>query len=218
MNFGETIGYWYLRFNGFFPLQDFVIHRSIFHGSHNSDADLLAIRHPYVEEDVGGSCNDWDEDHFSSWGMNLATSCICLIVEVKTGPVTNADLNRAFATERLKNSLRRFGVLTSSQIESVVADLAHNRLARHETYCFGKLLISNETTHSRSEMFSNECLHLRLIDAVAFLRNRVRRYQTEKFAARMFFPSDLIQFLAWEATQQSPSSPTSHSEREAFDA
>ncbi len=26
MNYGETLAYWYLRLNGFFPLRNFVLH------------------------------------------------------------------------------------------------------------------------------------------------------------------------------------------------
>ncbi len=61
MNYAETLAYWYLRLNGFFPLNRFVLHPP---GggprAHAADHDLLAVRPPGVYEDVGGQPNDWD--------------------------------------------------------------------------------------------------------------------------------------------------------------
>lgn len=42
MNYGEELAYWYLRFNGFFPISNFVVHRSS--GiKRTSDVDVLAV-------------------------------------------------------------------------------------------------------------------------------------------------------------------------------
>jgi hypothetical protein len=71
MNYGETLAYWYLWLNGFFPLKNFVLHSS--HRTKDAypsarfnnidpennymqavDSDLIAIRFPFVYEEVGG--------------------------------------------------------------------------------------------------------------------------------------------------------------------
>ncbi len=57
MNFAEQLAYWYLRFNGFFPLTNFVLHHGT--GHRTSDTDLLAMRFPYVSEDIGGEEKKW---------------------------------------------------------------------------------------------------------------------------------------------------------------
>jgi len=81
MNYGETLVYWYLRLNGFFPLTNFVIHKS--DGvTYSSDCDILAIRPPLVFEQIGGQADDWDQwflEHINS-GRTLGVIC-----EVKTG-------------------------------------------------------------------------------------------------------------------------------------
>jgi hypothetical protein len=98
MNFGETLAYWYLRLNGFFPLKDFVLHRP-----HNpddtedyliertSDADLLAVRFPHVIENIGGQYEDWDHQNFGDMDFPLDDKIICLLVQVKT---TKTDTNK----------------------------------------------------------------------------------------------------------------------------
>jgi hypothetical protein len=72
MNYGETLAYWYLRLNGFFPLRNFVLHPlngSEANDRYTADSDLLAIRFPYVYEEIGGQPEDWDS-RFSSWGLS----------------------------------------------------------------------------------------------------------------------------------------------------
>ena len=83
MNYGETLAYWYLRLNGFFPLRDFVHHMPDDRNA-RADCDLLAIRFPHVTEDIGGAPGDWDAARFEGWGLPLAHP-IALIVQVKTG-------------------------------------------------------------------------------------------------------------------------------------
>jgi hypothetical protein len=58
MNFAEQLVYWYLRLNGFFPITNFVLHHGAEHRT--SDADLVAVRFPYVSEDIGGAPTDWE--------------------------------------------------------------------------------------------------------------------------------------------------------------
>ena len=43
MNYGEEISYWYFRLNGFFPLVNFVVHRTE-ETRYSTDIDLLAVR------------------------------------------------------------------------------------------------------------------------------------------------------------------------------
>ena len=92
MNYGETLAYWYLRLNGFFPLRNFVLHRLQQQNGtrENADVDLLAICFPSVHErygDINVEDERWDDD----WDNNLLehlpelkTTITGLIVEVKT--------------------------------------------------------------------------------------------------------------------------------------
>ena len=81
MNYGEKLGYWYLRLNGCFPLVDFVMHS----GSalkYSSDCDLLAVRPPFVFEEIGGQPADWDPYLSPLFTDGCTLGIIC---EAKTG-------------------------------------------------------------------------------------------------------------------------------------
>jgi hypothetical protein len=57
VNHAEEAAFWYLRLNGFFAITNFVVHasREVFH---TSDCDVLAVRLPFVYEEIGGSEDD----------------------------------------------------------------------------------------------------------------------------------------------------------------
>ena len=122
------MGHLNLRFNGFFPLKNFVLHSSR-RGERltqnesyipGADCDLIAVRFPHVYEEVGGQPGreeesegregDWDP-RFSNWGFSLKTEVIGLIVEVKTGDLSSAekltDALKAFRKERIKADIQR---------------------------------------------------------------------------------------------------------------
>ena len=57
----EILASWYLRFNGYFPLKDFILHdagEKIQPGGQLTDADLLAVRFPYTIEIIKGENED----------------------------------------------------------------------------------------------------------------------------------------------------------------
>ena len=74
MNFGETLAYWYLRLNGFFPLSNLVLHRYPSALEYSADCDLLALRLPHTFEDVGGQGDDWDPRWRDTWKIVLGSS------------------------------------------------------------------------------------------------------------------------------------------------
>src|ERR1700722_20447592 len=84
MNYAETMTYWYLRLNGFFPLTRFVLHDYREDRRFSADCDLLGIRPPYVHEDIGGQTDDWDRALFQVVGLEEADTA-AVIVEAKGG-------------------------------------------------------------------------------------------------------------------------------------
>jgi hypothetical protein len=78
----EKVAYWYFRLNGFFQIENFVVHPER-RGGQRTDADLLAVRFPHRAERLFDDPNDImadDEDRLS-----LSKDLIdVLIVEVKT--------------------------------------------------------------------------------------------------------------------------------------
>ncbi len=51
-NFGEELAYWYLRLNGFFLIDDFVLHSEDLKSSQSADADVIGIRNPFTVEKI----------------------------------------------------------------------------------------------------------------------------------------------------------------------
>ncbi len=111
-NFSETLTYWYLRLNGFFPIVNWVIHDSGMAQRSPADCDLLAVRFPNVSEVVGGQLDDWDIEKFDEWGIDIRTQKVGFIVEVKTDQQIHRlerNVTRSFNVDRLEPSLQRLG-------------------------------------------------------------------------------------------------------------
>jgi len=199
MNFGESLAYWYFRLNGFLPLANFVLHRPDPINRQSADSDILAVRFPYVHEDIGGQPGDWDNERFVEWGLNHFNRTVCLIAEIKTGQYTEASVNRAFAQRRVLYALRRIGAVTLSECEEVSNRLSREGVVQHREFSFAKVLVSSSARRVGNFDDTTPCLHIELGDTVDFILTRMNRYRKEKEAARMFFPGDLIQFFAWES-------------------
>jgi len=180
MNYGETFAYWYLRLNGFFPMTNFVIHKS--EGvDYSSDCDVLAVRPPLVYEEVGGKHEDWDPwllEHIDS-GKTLGVIC-----EVKTGKF---ETDKLFRTENVSYAANRLGITNEQgDITRIANGEAIEDVAN--IYRVIKLFISN-----KAEKGNFVCLSLESI--IQFLLDRIGKYPIEKYRDRMFFSSILFQGL-----------------------
>src|SRR6266481_2095805 len=119
MNYGEEIVYWYLRLNGFFPISNFVIHRSS--GiQRTSDCDLLALRTPHVYEEIRGKPEDWDTELANLLDFDHKT--IGVICEVKTG---RYSLKECFGPMYVNYATGRLGLIPHDQIHALKDDLGN---------------------------------------------------------------------------------------------
>lgn len=196
-NFAETMVYWYLRLNGFFPLTNFVLHKKSQH-SYTADCDILAVRFPHVFETVGGQADDWDK-WFQHNGFALEKEITGLIVEVKTSPHLGSEaVKRAFSKDRLLYALERTGFWPQKECHRIAGKLHAGAAYKTEVYHVAKLLISNSVPVGED---LPPCFQLRLNDVNSFIQARMQKYDFRKAPDRMFFPDDLIQYLAWASTQ-----------------
>lgn len=198
MNFGETLAYWYLRFNGFFPLPNFVLHRHEETIRDSADMDILALRHPLVFEVIGGQEADWDSERFMQWGIDLSTQTVGLIVEVKTGRNSReyrANIQQSFDLGRLIYGVQRLGFWTHD-MSAVIANELFNAAIHIDTeshFTVGKLLVA--LNMPRDDQIPL-CLKLTLEEAEDFILRRLSKYK-EKGSDRLRFPNDLMQYLTW---------------------
>lgn len=198
MNYGEEIVYWYLRLNGFFPLTNFVIHHSS-EVAHTSDCDLLAVRLPFVYEEIGGNFDDWDGSLTKIISFDHPIGIIC---EVKTGAY---DVEDIFRSEYVKYSIGRLGFTPKDNIADLSKELNDVPLTEtKEGFRICKLLIANNGKKAPTFFYK------RLNEVEDFIENRVRKYPNEKYADRMFFNSELFNMLFIEFIEKKNSGERKH--------
>jgi hypothetical protein len=182
MDYGEELAYWYLRLNGFFPITNFVVHRTET-TKHRADIDVLAIRPPHVYEDVGGHHDDWDAYLREHLPFDRLLGLVC---EVKTGAFEKEKL---FREHYLRYTLPRLGLAKDADSAKVAVELSTSASSSlGDGGYVAKLLISQEPSQG-------PYLNRTLAQLESFLTSRVQKYSVEKYASRMFFPSQLLQHL-----------------------
>lgn len=182
MNYGEDLAYWYLRLNGFFPISNFVVHAGE-QVKHTADVDVLAVRPAHVYEEVGGRGADWDANLTDVLPFDRPLGVIC---EVKTG---GFERDKLFLGDRLRYTLPRLGFAPESECDKLCEKLAEAPLVElGDGGCIAKLFISQEAVEG-------PFLNRTLPDIENFLNVRIEKYSIQKYAARMFFPSQLLQHV-----------------------
>ena len=188
LNYGEEIAYWYLRLNGFFSIENFVIHPSE-NVDDPSDVDIIAVRFPFVYEEVGGQPNDWDTQFFKSFVPDLPIGLLC---EVKTG--RNVDVDNLFKPQNVSYAVGRFGFTphnTTPNYTELVSSVEQKAHTVRSDYQIAKVLFSKKDGLKKNDRF----FHFPLSHLIRFLKGRFRKYPKEKYKERMFFSSNMIQYM-----------------------
>lgn len=181
MNYGEEYALWYLRLNGFFPISNFVIHKS-HEINYSSDCDVLAIRLPHVFEDIGGQEGDWDDFLRDTFDLRKAIGIIC---EVKTG---NYDKEKLFRKNNVRYCIGRLGFVPREYVAALSEEFEGRQIINPNSNCqLAKLLIAKDGPETENYLYVN-------IDSIiSFLEKRIDEYPEEKYRDRMFFSSILFQ-------------------------
>jgi len=178
MNFGEELGYWYLRLNGCFPVVDYVLHGGVLM-ERTSDCDLLAVRPPNVFEEVGGQKSDWDPV-IAKLANGRTLGVIC---EVKTG---RYDVKKLFPPNNIAYAVKRLGLIADYD-EAISVLQKSASFDSGENIRIAKLFVASGSAKSDRFIFIS-ISHVR-----DFFRRRFSKYKEVKFRDRHFFPSELIQ-------------------------
>lgn len=186
LNSSEEQSYWYLRLNGFFLIDNFVIHKSK-NIDYSADADLIGIRTQFVFEEIGGQPKDWDETLFKNFDSKSIIGIIC---QVKGGAIGDKEL---FREPYLSYSLDRLGLTADNstiakQMESSPLVSFQNELGQN---CqIAKLLITRDEPKKEINY-----LWVTLDYVYDFIRYRIKEYPKEKYADRNFFSSIGLQTI-----------------------
>lgn len=195
MNLPEDLCYWYLRLNGFFPLDRFVVHRGD-DRKDPSDCDLLAIRPRFVYEEIGGRDGDWDP--WLAKELDFGSATIGLICEVKGG--TKEQAPRLTEAWWLEYATSRLGIFPLSRVDAALQVLGNRAIAR----CPGDIVLARLLC-SQSRHENKPYLSLTLEQAEDFVRHRIRTYLNPKHSDRYFFDSILMQQLISEVEREARS-------------
>jgi len=182
VNHAEEAAFWYLRLNGFFAITNFVVHasREVFH---TSDCDVLAVRLPFVYEEIGGSEDDWDPFLLQHLNLGRPVGIVC---EVKSGAYEVRDL---FREDVLRYSLARLGFVPRDGVPRIARRLRDQAVVVLEDGTqLAKLLVARRESNG-------PFLIRNLTEVKRFLRERVEKYPRQKYADRMFFGPVLFQTI-----------------------
>jgi hypothetical protein len=196
MNYAEQLSRIYLRLNGFFLMENFVQHGvdHLDHGQNTADVDIVAIRMPHSLELIDSQPLEQDP-WFQDIGLSLTESKIGLIVEVKSGSFSHSHV-KAFMPERLSYSLRMMGFLRrEDEINEVVQVLETRPIYSIEDITFANILISENKVGGNWYQLSIDHLN-------AFIRYRIEKFSDTKWRDRMFFPSEIMQYMIWETKRR----------------
>jgi hypothetical protein len=203
-NYAETLAYWYLRLNGFFPINQFVLHDNNADRGPAPDCDLLAIRFPHTHETVGDGHLDHEMLLNPIWGDRNQNGnpddrfhIIGVIVEAKGGGQETP--RNAFNNERVLNSVKRLGFFqfdaNGGECEATrfATNLHLNWKHSNERFIAAKLFFAEHP------LLDNNAYHaIPLSNTRRFIRERMAMYRQPKERDWHLFSSDLIQHLIWD--------------------
>lgn len=190
-NYAEELAYWYFRLNGFFILENYVLEKKNDEFGNTYETDIIAVRFPYVYEDVGGYKDDW-HDKLKELIPNFDKNILGVICEVKSGE-GNYHTRKLFRKEKLEKCLSRLGFFEYKSEEFSVAlnELEKGSVYSNEMYTIVKILISLQNNNCKQDV-----KNISLFEVDNFICSKIKKYE-EKYSDRGFFMSNLIQYLTW---------------------
>jgi hypothetical protein len=175
----EKVAYWYFRLNGFFQIENFVVHPER-RGSQRTDADLLAVRFPHRAERLFDNPNDiMADDHRHL--LLFRDRIDVLIAEVKTndpctlnGPWTRLD------RRNVHRVLAAIGCLPPCIIEQAAADIYRDGVHVSDLGLRIRLVgVGRDRSNDLAASYPG-VVQLTWTDMLAFVWDRLHRYRQQK--------------------------------------
>lgn len=185
----EKVAYWYFRLNGFFQIENFVVHPPG-KGSQRTDADLIGARFPFRVERLFDDPNDIMADDEQSLALSRDRIEV-VITEVKTNQCT---LNGPWTREDRQNVhrvLAAIGCLPRDHIEQAAADIYRAGVHVSKLGLRVRLVVvGGERSKELSASFP-DVLQLIWPEMLAFIWVRLRRYRHQKKQVDQWDPQGL---------------------------
>lgn len=174
----EKVAYWYFRLNGFFQIENFVVHPTR-RGSQRTDADLLAVRFPFRAERMFDDPNDIMADDVQRLAL-YGDLVDIVIAEVKTnqpctlnGPWTQKD------RQNVHRVLAAIGCLSPDRIEAAAADIYRAGFYRGEALRIRLVAVGRDRSQYIATTYP-EVTQLLWSEMLAFIWDRFHRYRQQK--------------------------------------
>ena len=174
----EKVAYWYFRLNGFFQIENFIVHPTR-GGSQRTDADLLAVRFPFRAERMFDNRNDIMTD--DEQRLALSHDLIDIVIaEVKTnqpctlnGPWTQQD------RQNVHRVLAAIGCLSPDRIEAAAEDIYRVGFYRGDALRIRLVAVGRGRSQDIATTYP-EVTQLIWSEMLAFIGNRFHRYRQQK--------------------------------------
>lgn len=175
----EKVAYWYFRLNGFFQIENFVVHPER-RGGQRTDADLLAVRFPFRAERLFDDPNDVMADDVHR--LALTDHLIDVVMaEVKTndpctlnGPWTRRD------AQNVHRILAAIGCLSPDCIEAAAAEIYQAGLHVSDPMLRIRLVaVGRDRGEELAEAYP-DVTQVIWAELLAFVWDRLHRYRRQK--------------------------------------
>ncbi len=170
----EHLGYWYLRLNGFFTFNNFIVHPES-GMEQRTDIDILGIRFPFRAEII-------DDPMIDDEPFNLVTKKPYLaIVEVKS---RRCKLNGSWRNKDGKNMqrvLRAVGMFKEDEVQIVANSLYTQGAFENENSYASLICLGREANRSLKLEYPNvpQILFPAMLD---FIYHRFNKYSEQKYS------------------------------------
>lgn len=175
----EKVAYWYFRLNGFFQIENFVVHPER-RGSQRTDADLLAVRFPHRAERLFDDPRHIMPDDVT--GLSLSGDLIDVVIaEVKrnqpctlNGPWTRQD------QQNVHRVLAAIGCLPHDRIVDAAADIYRAGIHSSDLGLRVRLIaVGHDRSYDLAEHYP-KVTQLIWRDLLEFIWDRFRTFRRQK--------------------------------------
>jgi hypothetical protein len=188
----ETLGYWFLRLNGFLTIPNFVVHPDV-GVNQATEVDAIGVRFPFRREPLDAS---WP-DHPKVEGLDDGLNPLLVLVEIKAarcklnGPWLNAS------RRNMQRVLTAVGIIPEgTELESVASDLYANGVSSSTRCRVSMLCIGSEYSQGVPEQVPQILWRK---DVLPFIYQRYKR-DPERKARHDQWPA--IGDYLWDASER----------------